>query len=210
MHANYDPIAKYYDGLSQLVFGDSIRRSQRFLLKAIPPESNILIVGGGTGWILEDLAVHHNSGLSITYVEQSSKMMEISQTRYVGNNNIKFKCDPIQTVLLKGTFDIVIVPFLFDNFSPGTINNIFRKIELYIKPDAIWLFADFISISEKPWTKIFLKIMYSFFRPLCNLETSTLPESRSYFQENKYKVINESSFYSGFIQSVIYKKENPT
>jgi len=209
MYANYDPIAKYYDPLSRLIFGKSIRRSQQFLLEAIPAESTILIVGGGTGWILEDISARHQSGLNITYVEQSVKMMEISKRRYVGLNRVVFRCQPIQSASLRGRFDVVIVPFLFDNFSPFTINHVFQKIDLLLNADGLWLFADFTSKAEKPWTKILLKLMYTIFGPLCNLETSSLPDSAASFQNNNYKIVREALFYKGFISSIIYRKTNP-
>lgn len=208
MHVNYDPIARYYDGISRLVFGNSIRRAQQFLLKAIRAESEILIVGGGTGWILEDIAEVHKQGLKITYVDQSANMIEISKGRYIGQNDVVFICQPIQTAKLKGKFDVVIIPFLFDNFSQLTINHIFQKIDLHLNVDGLWLFADFTSKTEKLWTKILLKLMYSFFGRLCNLETSTLPDFAGSFQNNNYQIISEASFYKGFIRSIIYQKTN--
>ena len=71
MASNYDNSAAFYDQLSQMVFGKALIRAQLYLLQQVPPNSTVLIVGGGTGWILEELSNIHYSGLAITYVEIS-------------------------------------------------------------------------------------------------------------------------------------------
>ena len=72
MAANYDNSAWFYDRLSRLIYGKALVRSQVYLLRYIPAGSIILIAGGGTGWILEEISKLHPSGLKITYVEISS------------------------------------------------------------------------------------------------------------------------------------------
>ena len=90
MRNNYDNIASSYDLLSRLVFFRSQVKAQIEQLKYIPEGSNVLIAGGGTGWILEEIAKIHPSGLSITYVEISAKMLEISQKRNTKANTITY------------------------------------------------------------------------------------------------------------------------
>ena len=75
MPNNYDAAAWFYDGLSRLVFGDALVRAQRFLVEHIAAESKLLIVGGGTGWILEEIALMQPASLKIINVEISEKMM---------------------------------------------------------------------------------------------------------------------------------------
>jgi ubiquinone/menaquinone biosynthesis C-methylase UbiE len=53
---NYDRIARIYDKLSRMVFGKSIVRAQQSILPFITTPARMLIVGGGTGWILEEIA----------------------------------------------------------------------------------------------------------------------------------------------------------
>jgi ubiquinone/menaquinone biosynthesis C-methylase UbiE len=69
---NYNYIASFYDRLCQLVFGQSVKNAQIASLGFIPPTSNVLIVGAGTGWILEEINKIHQNGLSITYIDISS------------------------------------------------------------------------------------------------------------------------------------------
>jgi spermidine synthase len=69
MAANFNNSAWFYDGLSRLVYGNALVEAQVYLLQFIRPNSKILIAGGGTGWILEELAKLHPEGLKIAYVE---------------------------------------------------------------------------------------------------------------------------------------------
>jgi ubiquinone/menaquinone biosynthesis C-methylase UbiE len=177
MQGNYDAVAGFYDPLSRLVFGKEIQRAHAFLLEAVPANARILIIGGGTGWILEDLGKLHNQGLHITYVEQSEKMMRRSRRRHAGDNQVTFIQAPIQAAVLDQRYDVVITPFLFDNFSAKTLEEVFGKIDFYLKGGGLWLFADFQLVRDNSRQKVLLKLMYLFFGLLCNIEASRLPDT---------------------------------
>jgi ubiquinone/menaquinone biosynthesis C-methylase UbiE len=206
MRGNYDAVAGFYDRLSRLVFGDAIHRAQLFLLKAIPAKASVLIVGGGTGWILEEIARVHNTGLRITYVEISERMIQRSGKRNAGNNQLTFIHNSIQEARLEEVYDVVITPFLFDNFSADTLQVVFSKINQHLKNPGIWLYADFQNQENKLFLKVLLKVMYLFFGLLCNLETSNLPDSTILFDEHGYRKVRQRQFYDGFISTVIYQK----
>jgi hypothetical protein len=59
MAASFNNSAWFYDRLSRLVYGKAIVNTQLYLLGYIQPNSNILIVGGGTGWILDEITRLH-------------------------------------------------------------------------------------------------------------------------------------------------------
>ena len=96
MRNNYDRIARYYDVLSRMVFFRAQLKAQIDQLHFIPANSSVLIVGGGTGWILEEIAKLHSSGLRITYVEISAKMLELSRKRNVRANQVTFVHSPAE------------------------------------------------------------------------------------------------------------------
>src|SRR3954471_22509677 len=104
MKASYDLIARYYDSLSKFIYGNAIINAQRFLIDYIPANSAVLIVGGGTGYILEEIAKKHTEGLKITYVENSLKMLQLSKKRSVGNNKIYFISQSITDVIFDNKF----------------------------------------------------------------------------------------------------------
>ena len=207
MKGNYDNVAPFYDLLSNLVFGDSILQAQLLLVNAIPANSCVLIIGGGTGQILEEISKKYMSGLQITYVEISKKMISLSKKRSTGNNSVVFINHSISDVTFYQQFDVVITPFLFDNFSTRTTKVLFNKIDILLKPFGLWLFADFqLSEKNKLWQKWLLNFMYFFFRLLCGIEASHLPDTASLFKDHKYQLVSKQTFYGKFIYSSIYLK----
>lgn len=208
MGNNYDAIAGYYNLLSRIVFQKSIINAQVFLLNHIPENSNVLIVGGGTGWVLEALSKIHNAGIEITYVEKSAKMIALSKQKNIKHNSVEFIQAGVEEFLSEKKFDIIFTAFLFDNFQPEKIETIFAKLNDLLQPKGIWLYADFVNNeTTKPWQKTLLKLMYLFFKITCNIETQKLVDMNKFFSGN-YSAIEEKFFYANFIKAAAYIKKD--
>lgn len=205
---NYDRIAKYYDFLSRTVFFKAQVNAQTEQLPFIPQESTILIVGGGTGWILSKIAELQPKGLRITYVEISSEMIALARKRDVKENSIELINAPIEDYHTKKTFDIILTAFLFDNFSREKAELVFHKLHNLLKTEGLWLFSDFSYQPKigKIWQHIMLKIMYFFFRMVSNVEARELPDMGVYFKKNKYKKMFRKRYYRNFIKATVYQK----
>jgi len=205
MAANYDNSAWFYDRLSRLVYGKALMLSQVYLLKHIPKNSNILIAGGGTGWILEEIGKVHPSGLTITYAEISSNMMALSKKRNIGGNKVIFINEPVENIENNSFFDLVFTPFLFDNFTEQTLQQVFAPIHNKLKPGGTWLNTDFRP-TGKWWQTFLLKSMIVFFRTICGIEARRLPDIERQFEQHQYQVIDQKSFFGEFILSTAYQK----
>lgn len=203
MDNNYDNAAWFYDSLSRLVFGKAIVKAQIYLLQHIPPGSNLLIVGGGTGWILEELAKIHSQGLRVSYVEVSGKMLALARNRVVGSNEVKYIHAPLEEVRFPEKFDVIITPFLFDSFNEPTLERSFQHLDQLLKADGIWLYADFRKTGVW-WQQALLKIMLTFFKVLCGIEAEQLPDVDRQFALNGYRMIAEKTFIGSFIVARIY------
>jgi ubiquinone/menaquinone biosynthesis C-methylase UbiE len=204
MAANYNNSAWFYDRLARLVYGNALINAQLYLLDYIKPDTHILIVGGGTGWILNELTQIRPSGLKITYVEVAADMMVLSKKRDTGNNEVIFIDDAIENVNLSPDFDVVITPFLFDNFTEQTLHIVFAHVHSLLKPGGLWLNADF-QLTGKWWQQFLLKSMFLFFKIICGIEASKLPGIEIYFTSNNYKVISEKTFFNDFIVAKVYR-----
>ena len=204
MAANYNNAAWFYDRLSRVVYGKSLVEAQVYLLQYIQPNSSILIVGGGTGWILEEITRMNPAGLQITYVEVSDQMMALSKKRDIGNNQITYINDAIENVNGLPNFDAIITPFLFDNFTPAKLEAIFTHIHPLLKNNGLWLNADF-QLTGKWWQNILLKSMLLFFKLLCGVESTKLPDFEKLFMQYGYQVVHSKTFFGEFVVSKIYK-----
>jgi len=204
MPANFNNAAPFYDRLSRLIYGGALLNAQVYLLQYIPPNSKILIAGGGTGWILEEITKIHASGLNIIYVEVSENMMALSKKRNTGANQVAFINDAMEDVSVPADFDVVITPFLFDNFTEQTTQQVFNHIHSSLKPAGLWLNCDF-QLGGKWWQGVLLKSMFLFFRVVCNIEATHLPDIDQHFAAHHYKSIAQQTFFGDFIVSKIYK-----
>lgn len=207
MPSNYDNSAWFYDRLSRLVYGKALINAQVYLLAYVPADSNVLIAGGGTGWILEELARVHPTGLYITYIEISAKMMALSQKRDYGNNKVIYINEAVEEVVFTEKFDVVITPFLFDNFKEKTLQQVFTHLHHQLKPGGLWLNADF-QLTGKWWQNVLLKSMFLFFRVICGIETSVLPDIERQFEQRDYEIVAKQTFFGAFIISTVLKRRS--
>lgn len=204
---NYDKIANHYDFLSRLVFFKSQVNAQINQLKHIPKNSRILIVGGGTGWILEQITKIHSSGLEIVYVEVSAKMIMLSKQKNSGTNTVTFLTLNIENFVTQSTFDIILTPFLFDNFSVDDAKSTFKKLDKVLKNNGLWFFTDFNVKGKNSWWKLlFIKFMYQFFTFFKIIDTKKLIDMSPYFEKYHYEILDKKLYYSNFIEAIVYCK----
>jgi tRNA (cmo5U34)-methyltransferase len=201
----FDTLAPIYDGLSKIVFGKSIRNAQLHFLKYSEGKKNILILGGGTGWIVEEL-IRINPTCSVWYIEASFKMIEIAQNKlkHQSQRAIHFIHGTEQSIPDSVEFDLVITNFYLDLFSGNSLKSIIKIIQNKLTANAIWLASDFID-SKEVYQKMLLKVMYYFFKSVCGIEASELPEWENKIKDAGIKEIDSELFYNGFIKSVAYK-----
>ena len=211
MKNNYDRIAGNYDWLSRLIFGRNLILSQTCLLQHIPARSNILIVGGGTGWILNEIAKIHPSGLTITYVEISEKMTQLAKKCNAGNNEIVFVNDAIENFETSEQYDIIFTAFLFDNFGQEKAKQVFTRLSEKLTNRGKWLFVDFHIDKKKSrlWQKALLNLMLAFFRVVCNIEAKKLIPMELLFKEGEFREMYNYIRSSGFIKSSVYIQMAP-
>lgn len=208
MKNNYDKIAPYYDVLSRLVFFRAQLKAQIDQLSFIPAGSQLLIVGGGTGWILEEITKLHPAGLTITYVEISEKMLALSSKRNVKGNVVTYVRAAAEDFKTDLKYDVVLTAFLFDNFNSENIYLVFSQLNDMLKGGGYWLFCDFYysKATGRTWKWYLLKTMYLFFNKISQIEAKDLINTEHHFARAKFIPAKIAYYYSGFIKSITYKK----
>ena len=189
-----------------MVFGNTLINAQQYLVAAIPAGARVLIVGGGTGKILELIAAQHPAGLSITYIDSSGQMIALSRKRNAGTNEVAFIAADIQHVTLDKQYDVVFTAFFFDNFGQAGAAGIFGQLHTHLKPGGLWLYADFCN-SPAAMHKAALRIMYLFFRVCCGIAASTLPDMATCFNRAGYERTGIQTFRNNWITAEIYHKQ---
>ena len=204
---NYDSIAFWYDRLSRIIFLKSQVNAQKEQLSFIKNHQKILIIGGGTGWILEEIAKIHQN-LEITFVEISANMIVLAKKKKWGKNNVYFIHLPIEDFTDQENYDVIITAFLFDNFARNRAEMVFEMLNHKLKQKGLWLFSDFSNHHTKSyWQFIFLKTMYFFFEKVANVEAKALIDMQPYFTDKGYATVKEKYYYGSFIKAVVYRKQ---
>ncbi|HMG89278.1 MAG TPA: methyltransferase domain-containing protein [Chryseolinea sp.] len=205
MPGGFDWIAPYYDSLARLVFGDSIRRCQIEYLDEIPPGSKVLILCGGTGWLLAEI-MKANPTCTVWYVESSIKMLEIAKARFSDLSNAEI-------LFIHGTeknlqqyndtyFDAVITNFYFDVFTSSSLDEAMTYIQKCVYPGSKLLVSDFVDRSW--WQRFLLFLMYRFFRWTCAIEARNLPDWQRQLERAGFTQRSTTSFYGGFIKTSVH------
>jgi hypothetical protein len=217
MSFSFDTVAPIYDTLARLVFGRSIERAQTYFLKAIPANANVLIIGGGTGWIIQKLLQKRQVN-RIDYVEASYKMLQLARHKY---NRIRQQQSigwPTKVTFIQGTeknlpqdtvYDAILTFFVLDTKSDTTLPDMMKILYAHLKKSGLWLFADFkISTKshERWWHQLLVNMMFLFFRLTCHLQNDVLPDYDRVFSQLKLFKVKEKTFYSNLIISELYKK----
>lgn len=197
----FDSIAPYYDMLSRIVFGRSIRRSQMYQIQFIPRDANILILGGGTGWLLERL-LQERPACHVSFLDSSQKMIEIARNRSAGAT-VTFIHGGIAHIPANSTFDVIIANFFFDQFVSRDMRVILKQIRRVMSRDGVLMIADFVD--DKLWQKALLHVMYRFFSFFGAVVVSRLPPWEVLVREQRFFLQWTARFYGGFIRSNIYR-----
>lgn len=205
--------AWFYDFLARLVFGGAIRRSQTALLPFIPAQARVLIVGGGTGWLLEDLA-RRTGNLKIVYLELSSRMLARAQKKLGHLPShllvVEFRQGTETDLKPEEIFDVIFTPFVLDLYSEMELQTMLKNLQQHLSPGGLWLLTDFFIAPhltgwQKYWRHRLAQTMYLFFGWLIGLPTRTLPNLELLLQKLALKHINTQPFYFGFIQARVYQ-----
>ena len=141
----FDAVAPYYDLLARTVFGNQIQAAQEHNLSCIKDGDKILILGGGTGWILR--ALKNTYQLKVWYVEASSTMLRLARatTNDLGSHEITFIHGTESDVPPEEKFDIIILNFFLDLYPTNEIVGLMRKLTPALAAEGQLLVTDFLA-----------------------------------------------------------------
>lgn len=201
---SFDVIAPVYDLLSRMVYGKSIVAAQKYFLKDIPEGAHVLIVGGGTGWIIEELFAV-NKTCSVVYIEASQKMLQKAQNRMNSSDKSRIQFIFQSEMPSEGSYDVIITNFFLDVFPSDKLIYIIQQLKDRVVTNGRWIVTDFVD-DGKRWKRFLLKVMYAFFRSVSKLEASILPPWQRLLMDAGMQRNGVKRFYAGFIETAIYQK----
>lgn len=198
----FDHIAKFYDPLATLVFGKSLLRSQTCFLNLLPEKGNVLILGGGTGWVAEKLL--KRSGVTIFYLEASDQMLTLAKKRLASyEGRVVFIHGTQDSIPQNIKFDGLITNFILDLFSDSNLRGVVDRLKSTMSIHSLWIVTDFTD-QGKLWQRVLLWVMYRFFHITTGIEAVNLPAWELILLSSGVKTKQREHFFGGFIETGIY------
>ena len=204
MKNNFNLIAPVYDVLAKFVFGNRLKRAQCHFLHLIPQDSDVLILGGGTGRILDEIFKSGFRG-SVTYVEASAKMIKMTKKRLQPSWNVALICGDEGTIPNE-FYDVIITNFFLDVFRLDKLKNVMATLSDRLSPRGLWFCTDFRNTNRLKH-KLIIWSMLRFFRLTTQLEASQLLDFAIYFKALPLHRIEHSTFSNGLIFSSVHQKQ---
>ena len=199
----YNLIAPYYLFFVKLVFGDLLFKAQTHFLTKDLDNQQILIVGGGRGELLSFCLSQYQT-TRITYVESSSKMIELSEKRVSiqDQTRVDFQCKSIFEWDTSLTFDLVLLPFVLDLFSEINCLALLRRTKAILHEEGSLIVTDF-SKNPAKFQKALVGLMYLLFNSVGATERSKLPEFYALFAAEQLSIFKEKKLGLGPYQDLV-------
>lgn len=198
--SDFNFVARFYDKLSHLVFQNNIELANQQLVEWVEPESNILLLGGGTGELLK----YFSSSVSVDYVELSKKMIDQAIARDSVSKNTFYNQDFL--IFEKDRkYDYILCPFFLDLFIPTELDKVIAKIKDYLNIGGTLLIADFSPDGTSLFNKFLLQIMILFFRVFSGIKIKKYNRLFHVLEKSGFTSVDVKSRKNKFVLMKKYK-----
>ncbi|MBH8560523.1 class I SAM-dependent methyltransferase [Hymenobacter negativus] len=208
----FDQAAWFYDALAGLVFGSSQQAAQQSALRGLPGGApHVLILGGGTGWVLGEV-LRRVPAATVLYLEASPKMLARARARLAHElpqavGRVEFRHGTQAALQPAERFGAIITFFVLDCIPSADLRTALAQLRAAQHPGAPWLVADFRP-ARRGWRHWLLQLMYLFFRLTTGLRAREMPDVRTALGRLGLAASPPQLFFGGAIEALIFT-ENP-
>ncbi|TGE08100.1 class I SAM-dependent methyltransferase [Hymenobacter fodinae] len=207
--SGFDYVAAFYDPLARLVYGRALQRAQQAALEALLTGTpRILIVGGGTGWVLGEV-LRQRPEAQILYLEASPQMLRRSQ-EFMQQHwpsklaQVEFRLGTEATLQPQEQFDAVVTFFLLDLFEPHRLRELVARLQAARRLGAPWLVADF-AFPRTWWQRLLLATMYAFFGLTTGISARRRPPLEAELERLGLSARPVGAFYGGMVEATVWQ-----
>jgi predicted O-methyltransferase YrrM len=207
----YDQLARPYRLLEFLAFGRALERARFHHFGRLHDRRHILLLGDGDGRGLA-LACRLAPHARITSLDFSAGMLKRAARRLRPEDLARvtfFQADALAADYPDNTYDAVTTLFFLDCFSEPRARALIDRILPSLTPDALWLHADFALPDRGPHrlrARIWLALMFAFFRWQTGLGTRALPPSEALLRAAGCEPLARHAWQGGFIVSTALRR----
>jgi len=207
----FDRVAWCYDALAGLVFGSALKRAQQAALAGLPAGApRVLVLGGGTGWVLTEV-LRRRPAATVLYLEASANMLARAQARLARDcpraaAQVEFRHGTQAALGPAERFDAVVTFFVLDCIARPELAPALAQLRAAQQPESPWLLADFRP-ARRGWRRALLAAMYAFFQLTTGLRARELPDLELALAGLGLRPTGRSTFFGGAIEAVVFIDE---
>ncbi|MCR5886909.1 class I SAM-dependent methyltransferase [Hymenobacter sp. J193] len=208
--SGFDRVAAFYDPLARLVFGRSLQRAQLRALAHLPSGApHVLIIGGGTGWVLPEL-LRRCPGARVLYLEASGQMLQRAQATLHQHcpahlSQVQFRVGTEAALQPQEQFDAVLTFFFLDLFDLPRLRPLLARLHQARRAGSPWLLADFAP-PRTWWQRGMLRLMYWFFGLTTGISGRQLPPIRAELARLGLHAGPPQYGFGGMVETVIFRE----
>jgi ubiquinone/menaquinone biosynthesis C-methylase UbiE len=203
----FDQVAWCYDLLAGAVFAPALKKVQQAALAGLPPGApHVLILGGGTGWVLAEV-LRRRPQATVLYLEASTKMLVrargLLEREFSGAAaQVEFRHGTQAALGAEESFDAVVTFFVLDCIAADEIGPALAQLRAALRPGAPWLLADFRP-AQSGWRWVLLRLMYTFFRLTTGLRAQELPALHPLLARLGLHASHRRTAFGGAMEAVV-------
>jgi ubiquinone/menaquinone biosynthesis C-methylase UbiE len=209
----FDGLARFYDGMENVLAGRKLIRCREAFLTVMPPPRRVLLLGEGHGRFLSALLKIHPE-INVTCVDASAKMLAVTRRRLQRSGQstrlITFlRRDLLQWDPPAQAYDLIVTQFVLDCFPPAQLTALMSRLATAAQPGARWLVSDFHLPELRGWRRLrasaILWVMYRFFRLVTKLPASGLTPPGPIFEHLGFQRLHHKEIEWGLLVSEIWQ-----
>jgi SAM-dependent methyltransferase len=207
--SGFDYVAAFYDPLAHLVYGPALQQAQQAALAALPEGApRVLIIGGGTGWVLGEV-LRLRPEAQVLYLEASPRMLSRSQ-EFLRQHwptmapQVEFRLGTEAALHPEERFEAVVTFFFLDLFEPTRLRQLMAQLQAARRPGAPWLLADFAQ-PQTWWQRGLLAAMYAFFGLTTGISARRRPPIEAELQRLHLVPRPVGAFFGGMVEATVWQ-----
>lgn len=202
MKPSFDRLAKLYEPLERITFGNTLKRARIHYLPQARDCQRGLLIGDGDGRLSAQL-LRENPNITLDSIDISPAMLERASER-AGKNKKRLNSicrDALHHAYLPRHYGYLGLHFSLDCFSQAQAEQLLPKLENALQPGGLIAYTDFRA--DTAWQRIIVRGLYLCFRASTGLATQRLPQI---VWSHRIRKISEQRFLKGLILSQLLRK----
>jgi ubiquinone/menaquinone biosynthesis C-methylase UbiE len=205
---NCDGIAPWYRWLEYAGFGGELERRRFQFLPDIGDARRVLAVGEGDGRFLAQLA-EQNPRAEIDCVDVSARMLALARRRTPASR-VNYRHADVRSALLPhAEYDLIVTHFLLDCFEEPDVRAVAARIADSAQPGARWVISEFrqpTSGWRAAWARVWLGLLYWFFRMTTGLQTRRLVDYHPILEGQGFHLTQQRISRFGLLTSELWQR----